>query len=106
MDVTALLLSTTSVRLHDLVPHHLPSVHDRTCRLAHRPRGAASQDGSPGLSSALRVLAENIRRGVWIWCRLRNRDGVSVRHQLECLACENGKTFTTNLREQENLNPD
>ncbi len=72
-----------SVCLHDLVPHHFPGVLDRPCGLAHGPRGAASRNRSPGLSRDLRILAENIWRGIWIGRRIRSRDGVSVRHQLE-----------------------
>src|SRR3977135_1009946 len=54
-----------SILLHHHIPYHLPILHDRISRLAHCPRNVASCDRSTGLSRDLRVLAEDIRRGVW-----------------------------------------
>src|ERR1700692_3043709 len=68
----------TSVRVHHLVPHYFPVVHDRACRVADRPRSAASQNRSPGLSGAFRILAENFWRGIRPGCRIRNRDGIPI----------------------------
>src|SRR6266851_1613337 len=72
-----------SVRLHYHVPYHLSILHDRIGSMAHRSRGVASYDRSAGLPRALRILAEDIRRGVRIGCCVRDRDGIPVRHQLE-----------------------
>ncbi len=72
-----------AVRVHRLVPHHLPVLHDRAGGVAHRARGAPSRDRAPGLSSGVRVLAQDLRRRLRARRRLRHRDGVPVRHQLE-----------------------
>ena len=83
MDVTALLLSRLQFAF--TISFHIifPVVHDRAGGLAHRPRGAASRDRAPGLSRGLRVLAQDLRRRVRAGRRLRHRDGVRVRHELE-----------------------
>src|SRR3979490_3260776 len=44
-----------SVRLYDLVPHHLPVVHDRPGRVAHCARGNAPQDRTTGIPGGVRA---------------------------------------------------
>src|SRR5713101_8895052 len=72
-----------SIRLYHHLPYHLSILHDRLGSLAHRPRSLVSCDRSSGLPRDLRILAEDIRRGVRIGCGVRHRDGIPVRHELE-----------------------
>lgn len=72
-----------SVRLYGLVPHHLPVLHDRLGRMAHGARGTAPQERATGIPGGVRVLAQDLRRGVRTRGRFRDRDGVPVRHELE-----------------------
>ena len=72
-----------AIRVHRLVPHHLPILHDRVGGVAHRARGAASVDRASALPAGLRVLAQDLRCRLRARRRLRDCHGIPIRHQLE-----------------------
>src|SRR5438270_13112287 len=44
--------------------------------------------GRPAYRQGLRVLAQDLRRGVRARCRLRDCHGIPVRHELECAVAD------------------
>ena len=83
MDMTALLLSR--IQFAFTITFHIifPSFTIGLAAWLTVLEALVSRDRSPGLSRDLRILAEDIRRGVWIGRGVRHRDGVPVRHELE-----------------------
>src|SRR5258707_433797 len=83
MTTTALLLSQPAVCFYRVVPHHLPVVHDRAGGVADRARSAAYDHRAPRMPPGVRLLAQDLRRGVRHGRGVRNRARLRVRHQLE-----------------------
>jgi hypothetical protein len=75
-----------AVRLRHQLSHHLPSLHDWACGVAHHARRRKPVDRQRALSAGLRFLAEVVRPLIRHGGRQRDRHGISVRHQLECVA--------------------
>src|SRR5215472_1777927 len=83
MDLTALLLSRLqfafTVSFHIIFPSFTIGLAAWLTVL----EALHSVDRASGVPIGVRILAEDIRRGVWARCRLRDRDGIPVRYQLE-----------------------
>src|ERR1700680_4510012 len=74
---------STAVRLHGFVSHYFSIIHNRACGLADSTRSILSDHRNAGLSPPLRILAQDIRRDVWLRRCLRNRACIRVWHELE-----------------------
>ena len=83
MDITALLLSR--IQFAFTITFHIifPSFTIGLAAWLTVLEALHLCDRAPGLSRDLRVLAEDIRCGIRARRRLRDRDGIPVRHELE-----------------------
>ena len=73
------------IRIHDVIPHHLPGDHHWPCELSRGTGRPVVVEERHHLSRPLSFLVAHLRRQLRNGRRFRHRHGLPVRHQLELL---------------------